>query len=137
MAKYELKTQKNDGDVEKFLNSVDDKQRKKDAKEVAAIMAEITGEPAKMWGSSIIGFGDYHYKSAKTGSEGDWMRIGLSPRKQNLTLYFMDGFAEHSDFLAKLGKYKTSKSCLYINRLEDIDIKVLRQMIKKSYEALK
>ncbi len=135
MAKVELKTQKNDGDVDKFLDGVDNEQRKKDAKEVTKIMAEITGEKPVMWGSSIIGFGTYHYKSPATGREGDWMRIGLSPRKQNLTVYIMDGFSEYQSLLDKLGKHKTAKSCLYINRLEDVDINVLREMIKKSYSS--
>lgn len=135
MAKAELKTKKNDGDVEKFLNSVQDEQRRKDTKTVTRLMEEITKEKPVMWGASIIGFGTYHYKSPATGREGDWMRIGLSPRKQNLTLYLMDGFSEYSKLLARLGKHKTGKSCLYINQLEEVDMDVLSEMIKKSYES--
>lgn len=135
MSSTELKTKKNDSDVDKFLDSVDNEQRKKDAKEVTKIMAEVTGEEPVMWGASIVGFGDYHYKSPATGREGDWMKIGLSPRKQNLTLYFMDGFSEYSDLLDNLGKHSTAKSCLYIKNLEDIDLDILRKMIKKSYNS--
>lgn len=135
MAKVELKTQKNDGDVDKFLDSVDNEQRKKDAKEVTKMMTEITGEKSTMWGSSIIGFGLYHYKSDRSSQEGDWPRIGLSPRKQSLTLYILNGLEDYSVFLNKLGKYKTGKGCLYINKLEDVDLNVLRQMIKKAYSA--
>ncbi|HEX5798291.1 MAG TPA: DUF1801 domain-containing protein [Candidatus Saccharimonadales bacterium] len=135
MAKVELKTKKNDGDVDKFLNSVESEQRRKDAKIVTKLMEEITGEKPVMWGSSIIGFGTYHYKSPATGREGDWMRIAVSPRKQNLTVYLLDGFSEYSKLLAKLGKHKTGKSCLYINKLEDVDMDVLSKMIKKSYES--
>lgn len=132
MTKTELKTQKNDGNVGKFLDSVDNEQRKKDAKAVTKIITEITGEKPVMWGSSIIGFGTYHYKYA-SGRENDWMRIGLSPRKQNLTLYIMDGFSDYSKLLGKLGKHKTGKACLYINKLEDVNMNVLEEMIKKSY----
>lgn len=134
MAKAELKTKKNNGDVDKFLNSIEDEQRRKDTKAVSKLMEEITGEKPVMWGASIIGFGTYHYKYA-TGREGDWMSIGLSPRKQNLTLYLMDGFSDYDKLLGKLGKHKTGKACLYINKLEDVDMKVLREMIKKSYQS--
>ena len=134
MAKVELKTQKNDGDVDKFLDSVDSEQRKKDAKAVTKMMEEITGEKPVMWGASIIGFGTYHYKYA-SGREADWMRIGLSPRKQNLTLYILSGFSDKEGLLKKLGKHETGKGCLYINKLEDIDINILRKMIKESYES--
>ena len=130
----ELKTKKNDDDVNKFLDNIEDEQRRKDTKEVTRLMQETTGEKPVMWGSSIIGFGTYHYEYA-SGREGDWMRIGLSPRKQNLTLYIMDGFSDYDKLLGKLGKYKTGKSCLYINKLEEIDLNILREMIKKSYES--
>ncbi len=135
MAKVELKTQKNDGDVDKFLDSVDNEQRKKDAKAVTKMMTEITGEKPSMWGSSIIGFGLYHYKSDRSSQEGDWPRIGLSPRKQSLTLYILNGLEDYSEFLNKLGKHKTGKGCLYINKLEDVNMDVLRGMIKKAYST--
>ena len=133
-ANAELKTKKNDGDVDEFLDSVDNVQRKKDAKAVTKIMQEITGEKPVMWGASIIGFGTYHYKYA-SGREADWMRIGLSPRKQSLTLYILSGFSDKEKLLGRLGKHKTSKGCLYINKLEDIDIDILRKMIKEAYES--
>ena len=135
MAKVELKTQKNDGDVDKFLDSVDNEQRKKDANAVMKMMAEITGEKPTMWGSSIIGFGLYHYKSERSKQEGDWPRIGLSPRKQSLTLYIINGLEDYSVFLNKLGKHKTGTGCLYINKLEDVNLDVLRDMIKKAYST--
>jgi len=130
----EPKTKKNDSNVDDFLDGIEDNQRRNDAKTVTRIMEEITGVKPIMWGSSIVGFGTYHYIYA-SGHEGDWPRIGLSPRKQYLTIYLMDGFAEHSDLLSKLGKHKTSKACLYINKLDDVDINALREMIKKSYES--
>jgi len=135
MSNAELKTKKNDGDVEQFLNSVKDKKRQEDARKVTKLMQEITGEKPVMWGSSIIGFGTYHYKSPATGREGDWMRIAVSPRKQSLTIYLLDGFSDYQKLLDKLGKHKTGKSCLYINKLEDVDISVLSKMIKKSYKS--
>ena len=132
----ELKTQLNDGSVEDFLNSVEDEQKRADSFRICEIMEEITGEPGQMWGSSIVGFGSYHYKYA-SGREGDWMLVGFSPRKQNLTMYVMDGVGSHDDLLAKLGKFKTGKSCLYVKRLSDIDEGVLRDMIERSVERLK
>jgi hypothetical protein len=89
----------------------------------------------KMWGASIIGFGHYHYKS-KSGREGDWFPIGFSPRKQNLTLYLMDGFDKHGDLLAKLGKHKLGKGCLYINKLEDVDVSVLKELLNRAVKNM-
>jgi hypothetical protein len=97
------------------------------------IMQEVTGEEAKMWGASIVGFGSYHYKYA-SGQEGDWMAAGFSPRKQSLTLYIMAGFANYPKLMEDLGKFKTGKSCLYIKRLTDINLDVLQQLIRESYE---
>lgn len=127
----ELKTRPNEASVEDFINSVKDETKRKDSRIIADLMAEITGEEPKMWGPSIVGFGTYHYKYA-SGREGDWMRIGFSPRKQNLTLYIMDGFDKYDELLSSLGKYKTGKSCLYVNKLADIDMKVLRRLVKAS-----
>ncbi len=127
----ELKTKKTDDSVEAFLNSVEHDKRRKDAFKVLELMKEVTGEEPKMWGSSIVGFGDYHYKY-ESGREGDWFLTGFSPRKQSLTLYIMAGFDEYADLLSKLGKYKTGKSCLYINKLEDVDLPTLKQLVKKS-----
>ena len=88
-----------------------------------------------MWGTSIVGFGSYHYKGA-SGREGDWMKVGFSPRKQSMTLYIMDGFGSYDSLLEKLGKYKTGKSCLYINKLEDVDQTVLRELVKQSFKSM-
>lgn len=127
----ELKTQKNDGDVNAFLNGVEHDKRRTDSFKVLALMEEVTGEKPKMWGDSIIGFGSYHYKYA-SGREADWFLTGFSPRKQSLTLYIMSGFDEYDALMAKLGKFKTGKSCLYINKLEDVDEAVLRELVQKS-----
>lgn len=130
------KTQPNDGDVLQFLNTVEPAKNRDDALQVLAMMTEITGEKPVMWGDSMIGFGQYRYKY-KSGREGDWFYTGFSPRKQNLTLYIMDGFKKRPELLKKLGKCKTSVSCLYINKLEDVDEKVLRQVIKESADYVK
>ncbi len=130
------KTQPNDGDVLAFLNSVEHQKRREDSLKMLDMMSEITGEKAVMWGDSIIGFGQYRYKY-KSGREGDWFYTGFSPRKQNLTLYIMDGFKKRPELLEKIGKCKTSVACLYINKLEDVDEKVLRQVIKESASYVK
>jgi hypothetical protein len=127
----DLKTQRNDGDVVQFLQSVENQRRKEDAFTILDLMKEVIGEEPKMWGKSIIGYGEYHYKY-ESGREGDWFLAGFSPRKQNLTLYIMDGFAEYDDLMSKLGKHKTGKSCLYINKLADVDLGVLKELVAKS-----
>lgn len=133
-----LKTKENSASVEGFINAVADEGRRKDAAEILSMMKKITGEKPKMWGASIIGFGNYIYESPKTGRSGEWFMTGFSPRKQNLTIYFMGGFAVYPDLLKKLGKYKVSGgSCLYINRLADVDSKVLKEMITLSYKTMK
>ena len=116
MAKAELKTKVNDASVRKFLNTVADEQKRNDCFEILKMMQRITKEKPKMWGSSIVGFGSYHYKGA-SGREGDWMLTGFSPRKQALTVYLMHGFDTHADLLKKLGKYKTGMGGLYIKKL--------------------
>ncbi len=131
----ELKTQKTDDSVVDFLNSVEHDKRRSDAFKVLELMKEVTGEEPKMWGSSIIGFGDYHYKY-ESGREGDWFVAGFSPRKQSLTLYLNYGFDEYDKLMSKLGKYKTGKACLYVNKLEDIDLSVLKELVKKSTEQM-
>jgi hypothetical protein len=128
----ELKTQKNDGDVEAFIHCVDEK-RQDDCRALVEIMSEITGDEPSMWGTSIIGFGSYHYQYA-SGREGDWFQVGFSPRSQNLSLYIMADFPERKDLLKKLGKHKTGKSCLYINKLADVDLDVLKGLIRKTVE---
>lgn len=136
MAKAELKTKVNDASVTKFLNSVTDEQKRNDCFEILKMMQQITKEEPKMWGSSIVGFGSYHYKG-KSGREGDWMLTGFSPRKQNLTLYLMGGFDKHAGLLKKLGKYKTSVGCLYIKKLADVDKKVLKELVAESVKTMK
>ena len=108
----------------------------KDCFEILKLMEQVTKETPKMWGSSIVGFGSYHYKGAG-GREGDWMLTGFSPRKQNLTLYIMGGFDQHEDLLKKLGKYKTSVGCLYIKKLDDVDRKVLKELVAESLMRMK
>jgi hypothetical protein len=132
----ELKTKVNEASVNKFLNSVADKQKREDSYVILELMKKITKCEPKMWGSSIVGFGSYHYKY-ESGREGDICLIGFSPRKQNLTLYIMSGFSKYANLMKKLGKYKTGKACLYINKLDDIDMKVLKELINESVKTLK
>jgi hypothetical protein len=127
----ELKTKSNNDSVAEFLNNLDDPKRQEDCKNIMKIMESLTGEKPRMWGSSIIGFGTYHYKYA-SGHEGDWFKTGFSPRKQNLTLYIMSGFEEYDDLMNRLGKYKNGKSCIYIKQIEDIDQEVLKELIAAS-----
>lgn len=134
MAKAENKTKPTRASVTAFINAVENQTRKRDAKTLLAMMKEITGEKAKMWGPSIIGFGEYHYKY-ESGREGDMLNVGFSPRKANMALYVMGSIAEDDPLREKLGKYKTGKSCLYINKLEDVDLTVLKKVIAKSYKA--
>lgn len=130
-----LKTQKNDASVEAFLESVDPEKRREDSKAILKMMREVTGDEPSMWGASIIGFGSYRDKYAD-GRENAWFQTGFSPRKQNLTLYIMPGFDRYKDLLARLGKYKNGKSCLYINKLEDVDFDVLRELVKESVKVM-
>lgn len=127
----DLKTKENDASVEAFLNGVEHDVRRADAFTLLEIMTPLTGEPAKMWGKSIVGFGRYHYKY-KSGREGDWMLTGFSPRKASMSVYIMSGFKEEQDQLSKLGKHKHSVSCLYINKLPDIDQVILEELISRS-----
>lgn len=131
----ELKTKVNDASVEDFINSVDKEQRRKDGFTLLKLFTKLTGEQPKMWGTSIIGFGKFHYKSERSSQEGDWPLVGFSPRKQSLTLYVLPMYekGDYSDLLEKLGKHKSSVSCLYINKLADVDMGVLEKIIKKSY----
>lgn len=127
----ELKTKPTDQNVEEFLNNLTDEKKRQDCFTLLEIMKEVTQTEPQMWGSSIVGFGDYHYKYA-SGREGDWFLTGFSPRKQNLTLYLMAGFEQSNELLKKLGKHKIGQSCLYIKRIEDIDLRTLRQLIQQS-----
>ena len=132
----ELKTKQTEKSVEKFLNSVKDTKQRQDSFTVLKMMQQITKAEPKMWGPSIVGFGKYHYKYA-SGHEGDCCLTGFSPRKGNLTLYIMAGFDEKSDKMKKLGKFKTGKCCLYIKKLEDINMSVLKDLVKSSVESMK
>lgn len=131
----ELKTKENDASVEAFLNGVADEKKRQDSFTILNLMQEVTGEVPRMWGTSIVGFGHYHYKYA-SGREGDWFLTGFSPRKQSLTLYIMSGFAEYDTLMNKLGKYKTGKSCLYVKKMEDVDEATLRELVKLSVEHM-
>lgn len=127
----ENKTRPTKLSVTAFVNSIEDKRKRADIKKVSAMMRKATGERAKMWGTSIVGFGEYHYKYA-SGREGDFMLVGFSPRKNEMTLYIVAGFTKFDRLMKKLGKYRTGKSCLYIKRLSDIDESVLQELIDQS-----
>ena len=132
----ELKTRQTKASVAEFLAAIADPQQRADARKIAALMRAATGSRARMWGTSIVGFGSYHYKYA-SGQEGDWLLLGFSPRKQNLSVYIMAGFSGSQKLLAKLGKHKTGKSCLYIRRLDDIDVAALRELIDASVSYMR
>jgi len=129
----DLKTKPTNASVDEFLNSVEHPQRREDGFELLRMMKEITKEEPTMWGPSIVGFGSYHYKY-ESGREGEMPITGFSPRKKSLTVYIMSGFEKYQHLLEKLGKHKTGKSCLYINKLEDVDWVVLKEIIRKSVE---
>ena len=127
----ELKTIPTKSSVDKFLKGIKDEQKQADCYKILQLMKKATRAEPKMWGTSIVGFGKYHYVY-ESGREGDWFITGFSPRKQNLTLYMMGGFDQFEDLMKKLGKHSTGKGCLYINKLEDVDAKVLKELITKS-----
>lgn len=129
----EIKTKATKESVTKFLSTIPPEEKKKDALALLKLFKNATGEKAVMWGPSIVGFGKYHYKSDKSSQEGDWFHVGFSPRKQNLTLYILAWKMEEPKELTKLGKFKRGGGCLYINRLADVDQKVLAKLIKDIY----
>jgi len=131
----ELKTKKYNNSIEEFLSNIEKVQKRKDSFKIFEMMKEVTGEEPKMWGDSIIGFGDFHYKY-KTGREGDWFKIGFSPRKQNIVLYTMNYFKDLDEILSRIGKFKKGKSCFYINKLSDVNPDVLKEFIKQSYDKM-
>jgi hypothetical protein len=131
----EAKTKPTNESVKDFLNKISDEERRADCFAVAKIMEEITGEKPKMWGPSIVGFGSYHYKYA-SGHEGDAPITGFSPRKKDLTVYMMMGFAKRTELMEKLGRHSAAKSCLYIRRLSDIHMPTLKKLIKISIKDL-
>jgi len=133
----ELKTLATKKSIKDFLNTIEPEQKKADGFALLEMFQKITGEEAVMWGESIVGFGKYHYKSERSRQEGDWPLAAFSPRKQNLTLYIMAGNEDSSELLEKLGKHKTSKGCLYINKLSDVDQKILATLIETSFKYVK
>ncbi len=133
----ELKTKATKESAAKFLNSIEPKEKREDGFALLKMFQKVTGEKPVMWGLSIVGFGMYHYKSERSTQEGDWPLVGFSPRKQNLTLYIMAGNKDSKELLKKLGKHKTSAGCLYINKLSEVDEKVLPALIKKSFQYMK
>ncbi len=132
----ELKTRPTRASVKSFIDAIDDVQKRKDARKVAAMMRRATGKRATMWGDSIVGFGTYSYSNT-AGKHFEWMITGLSPRARNLTLYIMPGFSRFDSLMKKLGKHKTGKSCLYINKLSDVDEDVLETLIRESVERMR
>ena len=127
----ENKTKATEESVTAFLDAVPDETRRRDGYAVLELMKEITGEEPKMWGPTMVGFGSYHYKY-ESGREGDMFMVGFSPRKANLTLYLATGYPQYDELMQQLGKYKTSKACLYVKKLADIDQAVLRKLIEQS-----
>ena len=132
MAKAEIKTKETDASVEDFLNELTDEQQRDDARKIIGMMTKLTGDKPKMWGATIIGFGNKVYTSPATGRQVDWMKIGFSPRKANLTLYVLAGRPSESELLEKLGPHKRGRGCLYIKRLSEINEKVLEKLVKES-----
>jgi len=130
------KTTQNASPVEDFINAVDNEQKRKDSWDMIALMKKITGSEPRMWGSSLVGFGSYHYKY-ESGREGDFFITGFSPRKAAFTVYIMPGFSEYADLMEQLGPYKTGKSCLYIKNLDIVDLGILEQIISKSVEDMR
>lgn len=131
----EPKTKPTKASVDKFIDAQEKESVRDDCRTIMKIMQEISGEPPVMWGTSIVGFGTYHYVYA-SGQEGDWPLLAFSPRKQNLTIYLMSGFDGKKDLLAKLGKCKTAKSCLYVKSLEDLHMPTLKKLISDSYKYM-
>ncbi|MCY3555641.1 MAG: DUF1801 domain-containing protein [Gemmatimonadetes bacterium] len=132
----ELKTRPTDASVVAFIDAVDHPRRREDARTLLELMQRVTGEEPVMWGPSIVGYGSYHYRYA-SGQEADWPVVGFSPRKQNLSIYIMTGFEASDELLSRLGKYKTGKSCLYINKLADVDMDVLETLVRASVAEMK
>lgn len=132
--KSDMKTVATKASVTQFIAAVENEDRKKDAKKLLTIMKKVTGEKPVMWGSSMIGFGSYHYKY-ESGREGDFMNVGFSPRKANLVLYVLGSLDDYDPLLKKLGKHKRGRACLYLNRLDDVDQAVLEKIIDNSYRT--
>ena len=127
----ELKTRPTDISPSKFISGIEDEGSRKDCRMLLKLMKEVTGKAPRMWGSSIVGFGNYHYRY-RSGLEGDWFLTGFAPRKRDLTIYIMPGFSDYSVLMARLGKFRTGRSCLYVRKLDDIDLVTLRQLVEQS-----
>ncbi len=132
----DLKTRPTGASVEAFIDAVEHPRRREDARTLLELMHRVTGEEPVMWGPSIVGYGSYHYRYA-SGQEADWPVVGFSPRKQNLSIYIMTGFEASDALLSRLGKHKTGKSCLYVNKLADVDLKVLETLVRASVAEMK
>ena len=132
----DLKTKQTSKSVADFIDAIDNDTKRDDSRILLKLMEEVVGEKPKMWGDTIVGFGTYRYVY-ESGRKGDWMLAGFSPRKQNLTIYIMGGFQNQEKLLAKIGKAKTSVGCLYVKKLADIDVEVLKEMIQLSVETVK
>ena len=134
--KNDNKTQPNKLSVRAFIDGVEDPARRKDCRALAKLMGRLTGKRAKMWGTTIVGYGSYHYRYA-SGREGDFFLMGFSPRKQALTIYVVAGFGKFPKLMKRLGKYKTGKSCLYVKSLEDVDMETLEALLQASQDYLR
>jgi len=130
------KTTQNEADVNAFLDAVENPRRRADARQLLDLMQAATGEPPKMWGTSIVGFGSYRYRYA-SGREGESLVVGFAPRKQNLVVYIMPGFSDYGELLGRLGKFRTGKSCLYINKLDDVDPGLLEDLVRESVAEMR
>lgn len=133
----EIKTKVTKASVTAFLKTVEPLARREEARALLSLCTEVTGETAKLWGAAMVGFGSYRYESTRSAQKGDWPLLAFSPRKQALTMYIMPGFADYGDLLEKLGKHTTSVGCLYIKRLSDVDMAVLKRLIKRAYTDMK
>ena len=131
----EAKTKPGKGSITQFINQIENKTRQADSEVILKMMKDITKTKATLWGTAIVGFGSYHYEYA-SGCEGDWMKIGFSPRKSYISVYLLDGFDKYQELLEQLGKHKRGKSCLNINKLADVDVEVLEKLIRKSFEFM-
>ncbi len=130
----DLKTLENDGSARDFIDAVPGEAKRRDSYALLELYRRVTGQEPRMWGTSIIGFGKYHYKSERSRQEGDWPLAAFSPRKQNLTLYFVQGFdTALAEPLTRLGKHRTSRGCLYVNKLADVDVAVLEEVVRKGF----
>lgn len=131
---YEIKTKINEKDVDKFVESIENEQRRDDSREVLEFLRKHTKEKSKMWGENIVGFGDYHYKT-KSGCEGDWFLVGFSPRKNYLSLYISPYLEEKAELIKNIGKAKTGKSCINVKKLSDLNLKTFEKLVKLSMKA--